>query len=122
MAPEPTSDKGKRIHRELRDLLEAAVVQQAQSSVERRHPEASVVTISTARSAPKGHHAPTILQPEKGQSGAHVGALPSARPFVMNRDAHPTQGARRGEPNLANIDHQHYGDSDPDNHGRHPKI
>ena len=60
-APEPSTDEGKRVHKELRDLLEAVVVQQAQSSMERRHPEVSVIHISSACGAPEGHHASTML-------------------------------------------------------------
>jgi hypothetical protein len=35
MATEPSTNKGKRIHQELQDLLETTAVQQAQSSTER---------------------------------------------------------------------------------------
>ena len=60
-APEPSTDKGKRIHQELRDLLETVAVQQAQSSMERQHPEASFVHISSAHGAPEGHHVSSEL-------------------------------------------------------------
>jgi hypothetical protein len=61
MAPEPSTDEGKRVHQELRDLLETATVQLAQSSIERRHPPASFAHISLARGAPEGLHAPNML-------------------------------------------------------------
>jgi hypothetical protein len=60
-APEPSTDEGKRIHQELRGLLETVMVQQTQSSIERRHPKASFVHISSAHSAPVGHHTSSAL-------------------------------------------------------------
>ena len=61
MAPEPSTDEGKRVHKELRDLLETMAVQQAQSSVERQHPEASLMHISFTRGTPEGYHALSML-------------------------------------------------------------
>jgi hypothetical protein len=49
IAPEPSIDDEKHIHKELWDLLEAMVVHQAQSSTKRWHPKASVMHISSAR-------------------------------------------------------------------------
>jgi hypothetical protein len=65
MAPEPSSDEGRHIHKELRDLLEAVAVQQAQSSVEKQHPKASIVLVSSAHGAPEGHPAQSGLRPAK---------------------------------------------------------
>jgi hypothetical protein len=59
-ALEPSTDEGKRIHKELQDLLEAAAVQQAQNSAKRRHPKASVVHIFSTHGATEGHHALTM--------------------------------------------------------------
>jgi hypothetical protein len=75
MAPEPLSDEGRRIHKELRDLLEAAAVQQAQSSVEKRHPKASIMPVSSAHGAPEGHPAQSGLRPTK--NGVAPGREPS---------------------------------------------
>ena len=60
-APEPSTDEGKRVHQELRDLLETAVGQQAPSSMKRRHPKVSFIHISSAHSGPDGHHTPSVL-------------------------------------------------------------
>ena len=63
-APEPLTYDKKHVHKELRDLLETTTVQQAQSSVGRRHPKASLVHISSAHGAPEGHRALDLLQLE----------------------------------------------------------
>ena len=57
--PEPSTDEAKRVHQELRDLLGTAVMQQAQSSMERWHPKASFVHISCG--SLEGHHTPSML-------------------------------------------------------------
>jgi hypothetical protein len=59
--PEPSTDEGKRVHQELRGLLETTAVQQSQSSTERWHLEANFIHISLALSTPKGNHAPSML-------------------------------------------------------------
>ena len=66
MAPVPSIGEGKLVHQELRDLLETTAVQQAQSSAERRHPEASLVHITSTCGAPEGHHEPSELRPGDG--------------------------------------------------------
>jgi hypothetical protein len=120
MALDPSSDEGKRIHKELRDLLEAAAVQQAQSSVEKRHPKASVVPVSSAHGAPEGHPVQSGLRP--AENGAAPGREPSlARSrFVRNHNANQARAARRLEPGMANSDQLYTGNSDPDDHGRQP--
>ena len=60
MALEPSTNEGKRVHKELQGLLETMVVQQAQSSVERRHPEAILVHITSAHNTLNGHHMPNM--------------------------------------------------------------
>ena len=61
MAPEPSTDEGKRVHQELHDPLETMAVQQAQSSMERQYPKASLVHISYMHGALEGYHTPSML-------------------------------------------------------------
>jgi hypothetical protein len=42
--------------------------------------------------------------------------------YVGNHNACPTPGTRRPRLNLTDKDQLHYGDSDPNNLGRHPRI
>ena len=90
--------------------------------MERWHPEASLVHISSARGTPKGHHVPSMLRPDDG--GVVCKWEPSlvCSCYVGNHNARLTRGARRPGPDSADKDQLHYGDSDPDNHGRHPRI
>jgi hypothetical protein len=121
-APEPSTDEGKHVHQELRDLLETTAVQQAQSFAERRHPEASLVHISSACGAPKGHHAPSELQLDDGGVVHRREISPACSRYIRNFNAHPTQGARRPGPDCAGKDLLHYGASDQDNHGWHTRV
>ena len=93
-APEPSTDKGKRIHQELRDLLETVAVQQAQSSTKRRHPEASFIHISLARGAPEGHDAPSILQLDNDGTTHRQEPSPVRSHHVENHNACLARGAR----------------------------
>jgi hypothetical protein len=122
MAPEPSIDDRKRIHKELRDLLETTMVQQAQSSTKRWHPKAGLVHISSTCGAPKGYHVPSILW--RGDDAVEQWQEPSLvrSRYIRNHDARPVQGARRLWQDLAGQDLSHYGDNDSDNHGRHPRI
>jgi hypothetical protein len=122
MAPEPSTDEGKRVHKELQDLLEITVVQQAQSYAKRRYPEASLVHISSAHGATEGYHAPSILQHHDDMAVCRWKPSPAHSHYVRNHNARSVQGARHHGPHLVGRDLPHYRDSDPDNHGRHPRI
>ena len=113
MAPKPSTDQGKHVHQELGDLLEATVVQQAQSSVERRHPEASLVHISPAH----GAHTPSVLWPSDGYTAHRREPSLACSHYIRDHNVHLTQGTRCPGLDWVGKDQLHYGDSDPDNHG-----
>jgi hypothetical protein len=81
-APKPSTDEGKHIRQELRDLLETTAMQQTQSSVERWHPEASFVHISLAHGAPRGtthraHSDQTMVTQRTGKNPPQRAAITS---------------------------------------------
>jgi hypothetical protein len=119
---EPSTDEGKHVHQELRGLLETVAVQQSQSSTERRHPEANFIHISLVLSAPKGHHAPSMLWLGDGGTTRRREPSPARSRYIGNFNAHPTQGARRLRPDWVGKDQLHYGHSDSNNHDRHPRV
>jgi hypothetical protein len=98
-AYEPSTNEVKRVHQELRNLLETVVVQQAQSFVERRHPKASLVHISLAHGALEGNRVPSALRPNDGDAAHRWERSPARSCHVENHNAHPTQGARCPRPN-----------------------
>ena len=54
--PEPSTTEGRRVHGELRDPLETAVVQQAKSSTSRRHGDTSKLpSVHNRLKAPSMH-------------------------------------------------------------------
>ena len=102
--------------------METAAIQQAQSFVERRHPEARPMHISSTCGILEGYHAPSILRPGDGGMVRKRETSPTRSRYVGNHNARPTQGARCPGLDLVGKDQLHYGDSDPDNHGRHPRV
>ena len=77
---------------------------------------------SLVHGTPEGHHAPSMLWPGDGGTTCGREPSPARNRYVRNHNACPTQGARRLGPDLAGKDQPHYGDSDPDNHGRYPRT
>jgi hypothetical protein len=73
-------------------MLETMAVHQAQSSMERRHPEASLVHISSPRGAPEGHHVPSELRPDDGGVVHRQEISPARSRYIRNFNACPTQG------------------------------
>ena len=57
--PEPSTTEGRRVHGELRDLLETAAVHQAESSASRRHGATSDLP-----SAPRWQNREAVVRPE----------------------------------------------------------
>ena len=88
--------------------------------MERQHPKASVVPISTTRGTPKGHHAPSKLRPKEDGAACRQEPSPVCSLFVENNHACLVQGIRHREPDLANGDQEPYSDSDLYNNDRHP--
>jgi hypothetical protein len=120
--PEPSNNGGKHVHQELGDLLETVMVQQAQSSIERWHPETNLVHISFACGTPKGYHTPSMLWPSNdGATHRREPSLARSR-YVGNHNARLAQGTRHSGPDLASKDLPYYGESDLDNRGWHPRI
>ena len=115
--PEPSIDEGKHVHKELRDLLETIVVQQAQSSTERWHPKASLMHISSTHGALEEYHAPSILRHGDDVVALRWEPSPAHSRYVKNHNAHPVQGDRHPGQDPAGMDLPYYGDSDLDNHG-----
>jgi len=90
--------------------------------MERWHHEASLVHISSTRGAPEGHRVLSMLWPDNDGATRRREPSPVCSHDDKNHNAHPAQGARRLGLDLAGKELPHYDDSDPDNHGQHPRI
>jgi hypothetical protein len=102
--------------------MEGAAVQQVQSLVEKRHPKASIVPVSSAHGAPEGHPAQSGLRPtENGVAPGREPSLARSR-FIGNHNANQARAAQRLEPGMANGDQLYTDNSDPDDHSRQPRI
>ena len=101
--PEPSTSEGRRVHGKLRDLLETAVVQQAESSASRRRGGASELSTTPPRQdreasvrseparAPKANKAPSVhdrLGNRREAQGDHE--------VVSRRRRHDNDGPTRG--------------------------
>ena len=77
--PEPSTTEGRWVRGELRDLLETAVVQQAESSASRRRGAASDLP-----SAPRWHNGEAAVRPEPAQMPA-TNRVPPVHDRLDNR-------------------------------------
>lgn len=97
---EPISDEGKRIHKELHGLLEAAAVQQVASSTDRRWPRASAGPSSYGHGAPSRHRVearallPKMVWAMSTRSPRHAVAFSTTAMLI-----------RRPTPNVASFVH-----------------
>lgn len=96
-ALELSSDEGRRIHKELQGLLEAAAVQQAASSVERRRPEASAEPTLCCRGTPSEHRVEVGAPSHRNGVGYGRKISPACSRFCGNRHARLAPDATRRE-------------------------
>jgi hypothetical protein len=78
--------------------------------------------ISSTRGAPEGHHIPSILWHSDDAVARRREPSLGHSCYVGNHNACSIQGAKRPMQDLVGRDLLHYSDSDPDNHGRQPRI
>jgi hypothetical protein len=90
--------------------------------MERQHPDASFMHISSAHGAPEAHRAPSVLRLDDGDAAHRRDPSLARSRHVGNHNACPTQGVGCPGPNWAGKDQLHYRDSDPDNHGQHHRV
>ena len=86
---EPATPEDRRAHREIRTLLERAAMQQAESSLSRRH------ELNTSQRAPLEQPNSDVLVHQTQQGGRPRAVVPVHERLGLHRDARDTLDARR---------------------------